>query len=382
MSNFLNDLDKWVLDAIEKSGAEEPTAHPSQSVDNGDQPATTDARAAENESDVKSEIIADSVDEATGEAAEGPGRGENNPITDIGTKAAPTGEDPSSETESVKPKPEDPGTAHPAKATMGEKYSAAQLRNMGDAILADIAVATAAVEKTAESCAAPKVKAATAETEDMKVEAKPETDEIKKAKEAGKEAAAMVADQLDLSAQVQNAQPNPTEVIMDIRKTAAYDAGNVSDYLAGFLAKAAEGEVIPQDTGEEVIEETSDAMPAGMPGAEAEMAAGMGGAPEAGGEDIDAIVEALVQAGVTPEELMALVEGQGGAEGLGAEGMGAEAVMPEAAPEALPPEAEAAMAEELPKMASWNAMPMERKKSALVAALTKAAEKMNQRPTA
>ena len=397
MSNFLDDLDKWVLDALEKPASDEPTAHPSQDVDDGNQPASTGARASENESDVKAEVPGESVDEAKADEVEGPGRGENTPSNSIGTEATATGESPAVETASVKAKPEDPGTSHPAKATMGEKYSAAQLRTMGDGILADIAVAAAASEKRAEkddvdeapeapkatakevttAAAAKKDDAESAEAPKVEVEIETEGEEkessakeIKEAEAAGKEAASMVAGALNLTDEATE-QTDPTRVVSDIRKSASADADNVAQYLAGFLSKAAEG--MPEMMDESVVEETSEA---GTPEAEAAVDAEAVVPPAGGGAagaDLEALVQALVEAGVTPEELMALAEGSGGGAPMEEAAVEEAAAVPAAAPEAMPMAAE-------PKLASvgskaWKDLSGKEKRAALAEALRSAASK-------
>lgn len=362
MSNFMSDLDKWILESVEKRSAEEPTSHPSQGVDDGNKPAATGTRASENESDVKTEVPGESVDTATGEDAEGAGRGENTPSNSIGTQAAATGEDPSVETASVKAKPEDPGTTHPAKATMGEKYSAAQLSTMADAILADIAVATAVksvksaqvenkVAVKAEVKAEDTSAAKSASVKDDAVEKAASADELTTAKEAGRQAAAAVVSELSGSAATSDV--SPADVIDSVIKQAAADAVNSAEFLAGFLSKRA---MDASDTGDMVMEETADVPEAGIDDAGMGAEDAMAAAPAEGG-DIEAVVEALVNAGVTPEELIELATE--GAEGDGGAGIPEEAGMPvDEAAAGLPPEAgmdEAMLAAAAPKMASAKA---------------------------
>jgi len=418
MSSFLDDLDKWLLESVEKKAEEPPTALPK--VDDGDRPAPTGARAAENESDVKSEIPAESVDEASGAAAEGPGRGENVPSNSIGTKAAPTGEDPSVETASVKAKPDDPGTSMPARADMGEKYSAAQLRDMGDTILADIAVATAAAEKPAsaekpaegEKQAEEGEKSAEAEqpaegeksaeekpaadlppalkekAEDMKekaedkdkddeseaednpcpksAEAEDKSDEsVKQAEEAGKEAASLVTDQLQMGEEA-TSQASAEEIVGSVLKSAEVDAINVDEFLKGFKSKSA----MPMPVEDVAPEAAGDAAPV------MEDASDVGAVAEGPAEDdLAQIVQALIEAGVTPEELLALAEG--GGEAVPAE---AAAAVPAVAEEAVAAEAEApkvAEAKTEPEQKAWKDMSTEEKKAELRKAVEKIAAARN-----
>ena len=367
MSNFIDDLDRYILAAVtEVKQAEERggTSHPSENAEDGNQSASTGARASEHEKDVKAQVPGQTVNEAKGSEAEGAGRGENSPVLNTVTKSKATGEDAAVETASAKGKPEDPGTSHPAKADMGEKFSFAQLKGIGDEILADIAVASvvksAAVKKAEEAPAVEKAEKkleaiisgetsgetsgeSSGETSGETSGESYEKDE-KKAEQAGKEAAAAVINQMS--------QPTASreQIIDSIVKQASADAANVADYLAGFYSKQA---MDAGDTGNTVMDETS----AGPAGAGA--ATGAGAGPEAGAgagdAEIEQIVQALLQAGVSPEELLALVQG-GGAEGgpATAAGAGAEA-MPAAAPAEMPAEA--------PKMASAKSASM---KSALL----------------
>jgi hypothetical protein len=412
--NFLSDLDKWVMESFDKKAEEAlrqgaDSSHPSQNTEDGDKPATEGARSSENEADVKADIPGDNVDTAKETEAEGPGRGENTPALEM-ANAKPTGEDPANETAGVKDKPEDPGTAHPAKATMGEKYSAAQLMTMGDEILNDIAALEteksaaaeveievegkedeksedeeeeksdddeeskeAAAEKSAEdkpyckTCKADtkdkchcgeKKEAAEAdgkdaegkaeEAEAKEAEAKDEvSDEIKQAEEAGRAAAASIIEAVqNKQASAEAPAVDPNAVIDSIVKNAAADAQNVIEYLAMFkqamgdmpaeevaaLADAAAAEAPVTDVPAEVgaIEDVAGAAP---------VDAGMGGDAE-----VEALVDALVEAGVEPEELLALAgEGEGGMPAAPVADAGAEApvedVVEEAAVEDVPKEA-------------------------------------------
>jgi len=327
MSDFLSNLDKWVLEAAQdavKQAADEPSSHPSAKADDGNQPAATGARAAEQEKDVKSQVPGQTVNEAKGSDASGPGRGENSPVLNTVVKSKATGEDSAVETASAKGKPEDPGTSHPAKADMGEKFSMAQLKGIGDDILADVAVASAVQSKSAEETPAeekketPKVEKAEEKAE-AKAEAKVEN---KDAEEAGKEAAAAVIKQLN--------QPvvSAEEIVNSVIKQASIDADNVADFLAGYLTKKS---MDVNDTGDTVMDATSEGAPVAGPAGEP-----AGATP--GEDEMEQIVQALLEAGVSPEELMALIQGQGGAEAGAPEAAaapaGAEmaAVAPEAAP--------------------------------------------------
>lgn len=348
--DFLQELDQFVMGAIKRASNEPGSSLPS--VGDGNVPAPEGARAKENTSDVKAEVGTASVD--TAEAVEETTGGVNTPSNSIGTEAAATGEAPAVETASAGSKPSDPGTSHPAKATMGEKYSAAQLVTMGDEILASIAVAaeksaTAAVKapvKKAEAIEVEIEKAKDGEKPEVKVETEAEEKAEEKAEEAGKDAAAAVIDEAQKLG-------NAEQLIASVVKAAALDAQNTADYLLGYTEKLAESMPMEQ-SGAEVPPEAAAAMedPAAM-------APEAGGEPEANGDDeLEAVVDALVEAGVSPEELMALAsEGQAGA--------GAEM-----APEAMP----AGVADEAAKVASARAEANKNvKRAAMVQAIRLAA---------
>lgn len=411
-NNFLNDLDSWVLDALQKTAEAATTSHPSGSAEDGDQPASEGSRSAENTADVKADVP-DSVDAAKETDVEGAGRGENAPCQ-VAANAKATGEDPANETASVKGQPSDPGTSMPAKADMGEKYSAAQLLTVGDDILQSIAGAEAIeVEKTAsaeapaeETPAEAPVEAPVAEksaadapcdekkdeakADEKPAEEKKEDDkEMKEAEYAGQVAAAALIEQLKKSGAAKaEATPEVSQeqVIDSIVKNAAADASSVAEYLA--MQKAAMGgEAAPEevaalvdaagaDGGEAPVDPAAMAGPEAMPpvdpamlGAEAGPE-GMGGGMEGGGDaEIEALVEALVEAGVNPEELMALADESGGAE-MG----GAPAEVPAEAPVEAPAVEEELAAVEEPKVASfnkeaWSKLSKDQKKGQLAATL-------------
>lgn len=387
MNDMLNDIDVWLKESAAKESHDmgsDGTTHPSASVDDQDKPAQTGSRAAENESDVKADVPGDSVNEASANGADGAGVGENAPAVDIGTKAAPTGEDSANETASVDSGRADPGTAHPANMAHGEKYSS--LLAMGDEILADIVISQAAGEVEKPAAAAVAAPAATApeakpegaekaamegETDEAKKDEakkdeakkdeseakKDETSEEYKAMEA-KKAGAETAEALVSAVSTPKIQPQ--EVITEVVKNAQASAAEVCDFLDGYEKNAQMG------GGEEALEAASEvagaeAVPAeaAAAGAVPAEAAAAGAVPEeaalagaegvegAEGGDLAQIAEALAAAGVTPEDLMAAAGGGAGAEAgaeAGADLGGAEA-------EAISAEELAAAAGE-PKVAS------------------------------
>ena len=83
------------------------------------QPAHEGARASEYEADVKKQQGATAVDNTPEMSQEGR---QDEVQLNLNTNAKATGEDPAAEKD-YKGDKDDPGTAHPAKTTDGEKYS-------------------------------------------------------------------------------------------------------------------------------------------------------------------------------------------------------------------------------------------------------------------
>jgi hypothetical protein len=418
MTDVLQDIDNWLKEAAVKDAHEmgsQDTSHPSAKADDQDEPAQTGSRASENESDVKAGVPGQSVDEASGSEAEGPGRGENAPSTEIGTKAAPTGEDAANETSSARSGRPDPGTSHPANTDYGEKYS--QLLTMGDEGLADIATAQSAgdlgekdekgekdTEKAAEGdaecpekdkdkkdkdkgdmkypekgkmppqLAAAKKKEAEAKSESEKPESeseKPEaekeageksegeqaTDEEAQAKQAGAETADAVIDALDLANQP---EMSPQQIVEAFAKQGAVCGDMASDYLDGYLRKGAQGEEQLEESSDNEVEEAPEVEGAGPEVEGAGEEAAVEG--EGGALDIKSLIEALMAQGVTPEDLLA----GGGGEEEAAAAVPAEGMVP-------PVDEEAALAAAAaPKMAEWNGLSHEDKVARMTEALVRA----------
>ena len=152
-------------------GYQGPTSHPVKNVDNNVQDATEGARSTENEKDVKEDQGKPSVNSAP-EAK--PGQSQDNQIQ-VGTKKAPTGEDPSSE-DDYKGTKDDPGTSHPATTEDGEKYGSATFKEAHDRstglandILADLAngFGSQLVKGQKQAAAQPAAPAATPSTPNL-----------------------------------------------------------------------------------------------------------------------------------------------------------------------------------------------------------------------
>jgi len=395
MISIVDTLRQWTEDEATKAAAEAESSHASSGADGHTQPAQTGERAAENESDVKSQIIGQSVDEASAADVEGAGRGVNAPTHSTGVKSTATGDDPAVETASANAHTSDPGTTHPARADGGEKYSA--LQELGDRILANIAVCEAVGASPGEKgAAATEGTPAVAAVAPVQAEPKADTGvapvaaeadagekvaagagtEEQQAEEAGRQAAQLVAkaaglDQLALS---------PEQALSDLVKVAEHDALLVSDYLDGWQKTAGTPGI---DEGGVQLAESSDAggddaaaaideavAAAGVDGAgagdpalaaapedEALAAEAVGGDAAVGGggdavgaEALTDLAEALVDQGIAPETILAQLGG-GADAGAGVAGA-ADEIPPEVLAEGLPPEVAPEAAPVEPKLAS------------------------------
>jgi len=330
---------------------DEGTEHPSKSEEDTTKSAVEGSRSSENSSDVKSQVAL-SVDATEVEANEGgEGRGQNTPVLSIGTEAAATGEDSSTETASAQPSSarDDPGTSHPAKADMGEKY--ASLLQMGNDIQASIAVSAQRLKQAGTGAkgvrdgSGPFAGSAQAEQGvgkrqaageecpvDPKKKGKPVDEAVKKAEVAGAQAAEA------LHGASGEALPSRDEVVISMLKQASTDADAVCDFLEGMGTTEKKAGAMPAEAAMMPPPEGAAMPPMGAPPAMPPEAApampGMppeGGAPGGapGGEiDPNALIQMLAEAGITPEQLMELLGGGGGG--------GAPA--PAAPPMAPPPE--------------------------------------------
>lgn len=122
-------------------GYQGASSHPSTSVGNDVQAASTGARASEYESDIKKQQGALAVDNTPEMSQEGR---QDDVQLNLGTNAKATGEDPAAEKD-YKGDKDDPGTSHPAKTNDGEKYSSVTFKqareacsSLGNDILANL----------------------------------------------------------------------------------------------------------------------------------------------------------------------------------------------------------------------------------------------------
>jgi hypothetical protein len=347
------------------------TSHPVKSVDDSTSDAHEGARSAENTSDVKKQVPAGGVDSAPNKTPK-----QQKQQFDVGITSAATGEDPSHE-DDYKGTKDDPGTSHPAKTEDGEKYSSMSFERLkeltekkANALIAGISVAVKEAELHGNQDKLdvnPKDGKITGSDLKALRDRKGHTaQEMKKATAIGYDQAveAGVPAAEDYNAFFKQASENMLRGALEAASVTGQYLTAFNQQLATKLAEEEGGEEPEKGESESheksespAHESAEDAGGEGLGLDEADMAGMEGGAPGGGmgGEEgsIDELLAALAEMGVSPEEVMAA---------LGGEGAGLEAGgLPPGAEMGLPPEA-------APKMAAA------RKTNNQVAGLMKAAK--------
>jgi hypothetical protein len=320
-----------------------PTTHPSGKADAGTQSAPMGARAKENEEDVKRDIPA-SVDSTSPNS----GGDQDSKQYNIGTNQSATGEDPSVE-DKYKGDKEDPGTSSPANADdVGEKYGSMRFEPLCkmaydrmEGVLADIA-------------------------RGVNYSNQP----TKQAGDAG--LAAQAGYELAAAAGAGTSDMEKMAFVQAMVEQNIIDGRTDADLVGEFLYKyAAETERLSKQANP--MEGAMEGPEAGGIPPEAAMAAGAGGPPEMGGveggdmgggamggmggpdmggggggggggqEDaVNELANALMELGISPEQLISAIQGGGGGGGGGGapggepspEGMHGEPDADDAAPKA------------------------------------------------
>lgn len=284
------------------------TSHPSTSVDDqllGDAPEGE--RSAENESDVTRDVGTQNINDAKESDAEKP-----NAMVGL-TTAKATGEDPANETGSTKGVKEDGTSGHPSdleSSVQKEKYAAwrkgfeAKVKSEGFAkvatdlsneILADIAVALDGQPASVKAAAARGAQAAEGLTK-LSAEQEQILGQLEKeAAEAGRANADLLVDFY-------------RGVVEGVAEKRAEEEAAEASSTEGEGEGAAAEEVPAESAGALPAEDLSQLAAVAEPAAAApEMA------PEAAGGDaevLDALSQALADAGVTPEELVQAIEAE------------------------------------------------------------------------
>ena len=332
------------------------STHPTATADNGVQTAVEGARSSEYEADIKKQQGPLGVNSTPALSQEGR---QDDVQLNIGTTAAATGEDPSSERD-YKGTKDDPGTTHPAKTNDGEKYSAvtfktarAQCGALGNDILANfINFGATKLTKQSEMPAFLKSKIADktdscAKDEKVTVPGANKTDSVDldpsaagEEKEEGKKEAAFLAG-YELAAALGLDKTAAEAHVSEVCANTLREADEMADLFLGYMAakEAAADPTAEADEGEDhgaPEDSASGASDAPAPEGLAEMMGGAEGAPEMGGEEMmggpemggpemggaegspdDAVQElamALEELGIPPEALIQALS-QGGAPG-------------------------------------------------------------------
>lgn len=365
-------------------GYQGASTHPSTSVDNDVQTASTGARASEYEADVKKQQGALAVDNTPEMSQEGR---QDDVQLNINTNVAATGEDPAAERD-YKGTKDDPGTTHPAKTNDGEKYSSVNFKearehcsNLGNDILANlINFGTANLNKQAEMPAFLKAKVEGKKDDagkapagelkggqkklDVDNDGKIEGSDLKSLRD-GKEAAFNAG--YELAAHLGMDKAAAEASVREVCANTIREADEMADLFIGFASskaaaadpteEAAEGEDHSAPADDE--SGASDAPPAAAEeaagGAMPEMGGDMGGAAGGAPSEDDAVQElamALQELGIPPEALIQAMSHGGGAPAGGDMGgmggaMGGEAPVDPAAMGGAPKMAAATPAGEL-----------------------------------
>lgn len=351
-------------------GYQGASSHPTTSVDNNVQKAEEGARAAEYEADIKKQQGALAVDNTPEMSQEGR---QNDVQVNIGTNVKATGEDPAAEKD-YKGTKDDPGTAHPAKTNDGEKYSSVSFKqarnhcgNLGNDILANLinfgtnkltkqsempAALAEALHEKKESPAEEKSEHSSGEEKadgshgelkgdqhklDVDNDGKIEGSDLKALRE-GKEAAFRAG--YEMAAKMGLSKEAAEASVREVCANTLREADEMADLFIGFASskqaaadpteEAAEGEDHSEggDAGS-----GAGAAPAGLEAMMGGEAGGVGleGAAPSEDEAVQELAMALQELGISPEELMAAAQGDGGGMGAGPEAADG-GMLPEAAP--------------------------------------------------
>ena len=332
------------------------STHPSANVDDGTQKANEGARSSENESDVRK----DTPNTINDESANNTAGGSKKPTDTQGTVSMASDDPLKGNVDTPKDNHSqsmsDKGPGDNTFSGTGDKSAAASaLAAEANRLLAELAMI--GKQAAAPAQAAPAAPAAQPPVEGQDKQAAETKEAMEKAAalfkeaaekypedvEAGYVAAALLAHELGMLKDA-GAADVYTETVAAIQKQAADDAQMYVDFLKGFTEKSAEGMEGMEGMGGGLPPELA-MLAGGGGGAEGGMppegamppegelqgdegAAGLAGEGEGGGgelgaeggnEDVlEALVQALDEAGATPEDLAAaLAEAQGGGEGGG-----------------------------------------------------------------
>lgn len=354
--NWLDEYrkDKRAADAAAGADNTEPTTHPVMDADPQTEPAAEGARGKENESDVGEQVGGDTVtgqeDAMSATSAQ--------PSDDMGT-AKMDADEVKGNVKEPKTEKDPPGDGsgqgdespqHPTTDEMknpAEKYSSAVKK--GTFILEKLAAMGVETPKPTQKKKAAEVEIEVepsedegedegegeGEGEDKEAEKKAAVEKYPDDFDNGYVAAAMVLQQMGMAKQAeQESEELIQEKTASIISKARQDAQNAADYLAGFARgqhlkqSAAEmppemppemgeggGEELPPEVADELAAEAMGGGEEAAPEGDMIPAEALAGAEE-GGEGSDEeqaeeiLLEALSEAGISPEELVAATSGE------------------------------------------------------------------------
>lgn len=365
VSGFLKEARAKKSANLSKSATDpsDPTSHPVMKVDDGTKPAQTGARSSENTSDVKKALGEGGI---TGQE-DANSADQHKPSDDIGTKTQASDE-VKGNVATPKATKDAPESSHPTNALFNEKYSS--VTEIGKRLVAAISDLTKAANVTLTQAPVATPAPTTNKEAELKTAAAQKYTEDA---EAGYLAAELLARSMGFGKEAAAEQAQVDSCIGNIVKSAEADAELFVDFLAGHMQGVHEAQTkkanhLPEDPAAAGGGELPPELAAAMGGGGGEMGGGpppeMGGGPPpemggGGGEGGDATIEALAQAldeaGVTPEELVAALEAEMGGGGGGEMGgggpppeMGGGGPPPPPGPEAGAGGAEPAAEEEVP----------------------------------
>lgn len=335
--------------ANEDLASDAKSTHPSANVDDKTKPATEGSRSSENEADVRKEVpdtINDESSKNDGDSESATVNGDQGTVTMASDSGLQGNVDKPKKDHSESMEDSGPGDGSESfKGDWDKASSAGALGAAANKLMADLTLLIQGAGKQASN-EEPKAEGEKKEEakedegekeagEDLVALYKQAAAQYPEDVEAGFAAAALLAQQVGLlkDASAEEAQVAATEeVVAAMRKEAAVDAQMYIDYLRGYTEKSAQGmdEMAMADEGEAgpmegdmggadigaLLGGGGEAEMGGLEGAEGGME-GMEGAEGGEEEIIEALAEALDEAGVTPEDLAEAVAestGEGGEE--------------------------------------------------------------------
>lgn len=310
------------------------STHPSAKTDSHTQAAPTGSRAEENARDVEKDIPANV------QTSGGVGRDSNYNQIQVGTRKTPVGEDPSTE-DAYKGTKEDPGTTSPADASeVGEKYSSSsfiETYKVACALTQNVLARIANDESFESTKQAGEYTGSAGFDSEADISAEAGYELAKVAQALGQdtidEGVVKFAAARDVTALFYKEACVEADLVGEfLYKTAAYEnalAKKAEDPAAAGLppeAMGGEGQLPPEMGGGQLPPEAggmgAGGMPPGGPG---------GGEPDGDEAAVNELANALIDAGVPPEQLLEALHAvlQGGGEHGGAPdgGAGEQAMM-------------------------------------------------------